>query len=115
MDTLIPVAMFFVGVIAGAIVVWLVLRAKEQRSYAQGKADSATEIATLHERLAAKDAELQALHDGFENGVAERRGLLAELREETEQRSAAEQKASRIRASGIARTERRSTFEHVFA
>ncbi len=96
MDTLIPVTMFLVGVITGAIVVWLALRAKTQRSYADGKADSATEIATLHERLAAKDAELQALHDGFEKEVAERRRLLAELRDETEQRSAAEQKASRI-------------------
>jgi DNA recombination protein RmuC len=96
MESLIPVLMIFIGAVVGAVAVWLILRAQSQRSYEDGKADSATEIATLHERLAAKDAELQALHDGFEKEVAERRGLLAELREETEQRSAAEQKASRI-------------------
>lgn len=96
MDGLIPVVMIFVGIAIGAVVAGLLLRAKAKRSYEDGKADSATEIATLQERLAAKDAELLALHDGVEKEVAERRRLLAELREETEQRSAAEQKASRI-------------------
>jgi DNA recombination protein RmuC len=96
MDSLIPVAMFLVGVTFGAIVVWFVLRAKTRRSYSDGKADSATEIATLQERLTAKDSELLALHDGFEKEAAEKRRLVAELREEAEQRSAAEQKASRI-------------------
>lgn len=96
MDSLIPVLLIFIGAVVGAVVVWLVLRAQSTRSYADGQADSATQIAALQERLAARDAELQALHDGFEKEVAERRGLVAELREETEQRSAAEQKASRI-------------------
>jgi DNA recombination protein RmuC len=59
MDSLIPVVMVSIGAVIGAVVVWLVLRVKAQRSYADGKADSATEIATLHERVAAKERELE--------------------------------------------------------
>jgi DNA recombination protein RmuC len=71
MDSLIPVVLFVVGAIIGAIVVWLVLRGKAQRSYAGGQADSMTEIATLHERLAAKERELQKLQEAFDREVAE--------------------------------------------
>ena len=71
MDSLISFATFLIGVIIGAIIVWLVLRARAQRSYADGQADSATEIATLHERLAAKDRELQRLQQAFDKEVAE--------------------------------------------
>ncbi len=99
MDSLIPVAMVLVGVIIGAIVVWLVLRAKAQRSYADGKADSATGIATLHERLAAKDRELQKLQEAFDKEVAElsrvkeeNAALMADL--EGERRAAQERSES---------------------
>src|SRR5882724_4220464 len=71
MDSLIPVVMIFTGIVVGAVTVWLVLRAKAQRSYADGKTDSATEIATLHERLAAKNRELQKLQESFDKEVAE--------------------------------------------
>jgi len=71
MDNLIPVVLFLVGAIIGAIAIWLVLRGKAQRSYADGQADSMTEVATLQERLAAKDRELQKLQEGFDREVTE--------------------------------------------
>jgi DNA recombination protein RmuC len=71
MNNLIPVVLVLVGAGIGSLVAWLVLRARAGRSYEDGKADSATEIATLHERLSAKDRELQKLQDAFDKEVAE--------------------------------------------
>src|SRR5882672_6067036 len=65
------IVILFVGAAFGATVAWLILRARASRSYADGQADSATEIATLHERLAAKDRELQRLQEAFDKEVAE--------------------------------------------
>ncbi|MFS8085406.1 MAG: DNA recombination protein RmuC [Acidobacteriota bacterium] len=83
----------------GATVLWLVSRAKAQRSYADGKADSATEIATLHERLTAKDRELHKLQESLNKEVAElsaakkdNASLMADL--EGERRAAQERSES---------------------
>ena len=65
------IAILLVGVAIGVVVVWLFMRAKASRGYEDGKADSATKIATLHERLAAKDRELQKLQDAFDKEVAQ--------------------------------------------
>lgn len=54
-----PVVIVLIGAALGAIAVWLIVRAKANRSYQDGKADSATQIAALQERLAARDHELQ--------------------------------------------------------
>ena len=72
---LIPVVMIFVGVVIGAVVAGLVLRAKAQRSYEDGKADSATQIAALQERLAARDHELQKLQQSLDKEVAQHERL----------------------------------------
>lgn len=71
MDSLIPVAMIFLGVAIGAVVCGLLLRAKASRSYQDGKADSATQVAALDERLAARDQEVQKLQQSFDKEVAQ--------------------------------------------
>src|SRR6266536_3727594 len=71
MNSMVPVALVFFGTIIGAVVVWLTLRARGTERYAAGKADSVTQIATLNERLASKDRELQRLQDAFEKERAE--------------------------------------------
>jgi DNA recombination protein RmuC len=69
--SLIYIPMIAVGIFVGAAAAWLLLRAKVQRSFADGKADSLTEIATLRERLAAKDRELQKSHESVDRSSAE--------------------------------------------
>jgi DNA recombination protein RmuC len=71
MDNLIPVVLVLLGAGIGSLVAWLVLRARAGRSYEDGKADSATEIATLHERLSSKDRERQRLQDALDKEIAE--------------------------------------------
>ena len=72
MASLIPVLMIFIGALVGAVVVWLVLRTQSQRSYDDGKTDSATQVASLQERLAARDQEVQKLQHSFDQEVAQR-------------------------------------------
>src|SRR6266478_4103249 len=69
---LIPVATMLFGAAVGAAIVWLVLRAKTKRSFEDGKSESATQIAALDERVAAKDQELTRIQGAFDKEVAER-------------------------------------------
>jgi len=75
MDSLIPVVMIFTGIVVGAVVVWLLLRAQSQRNYEKGHADSATQIAALQERLTARDQEVQKLQHSCDKEVAQREQL----------------------------------------
>jgi DNA recombination protein RmuC len=71
MDSLIPVLTLIFGAAIGGVIVWLALHAKWHRGFDDGKAASATEIAALQERIAAKDRELGKLQQIFEGEVAD--------------------------------------------
>src|SRR6266446_801083 len=99
MDSLIPVVMIFTGIVVGAVFVWLLMRAQTERSYEKGQSDSATQLAALQERLAARDQELEKLQQSFDKEVAQREdlregnaGLKAQL--EGERRAAQERSES---------------------
>ena len=78
MDSLIPVLTLIFGATIGALVAWLALHAKWHRGFDDGKAASATEIAALNERIAAKDRELQKLQSAFDEEVGESDSLRSE-------------------------------------
>jgi DNA recombination protein RmuC len=75
MDSLIPVGLIFAGILVGAVVVWLLLRAQSKRSYEKGQGDSATQVAALRERLAARDQEAQKLQQSCDKEVVQREQL----------------------------------------
>ena len=66
MDALIPVLTLIFGAAIGAVVTWLVARAKSQRAFDDGRTSSSAELAAFQERIAAKDRELQKLQDTFD-------------------------------------------------
>ncbi len=78
MDSLIPVLTLIFGALIGAVVVWLALHAKWHRGFDDGKAASATEIAALNERVAAKDREVLKLQAAFDAEATESDGLRGE-------------------------------------
>jgi DNA recombination protein RmuC len=84
------------GIGIGATVVWIVFRNKAKHFKEAARSESAVEFATLQERLASRTNEIQGLRETLENELVERRRLVEELRTETDQRSAAEQEASRV-------------------
>src|SRR5256884_1116712 len=99
MDSLIPVLTLIFGAGIGAVVAWLALHAKSHRAFDDGKAASATELAALQERVAAKDRELGKLQQTFEAQVSDgdrlredNARLLADL--EGERRAAQERSES---------------------
>jgi DNA recombination protein RmuC len=99
MENLIPVLSLGAGAVVAAIVTWLVLRAGSQRAFRDGQTASATEVAALNERLAAKDREAQKLQQNLDEQVsdgdrlrADHARLQAEL--EGERRAAAERSES---------------------
>jgi DNA recombination protein RmuC len=67
MNLVIPIAFLLAGVAAGAGAVWLFLNSRSKQSYQAGQTASAAEIATLTERIAAKDRELQKLQQSFDH------------------------------------------------
>jgi DNA recombination protein RmuC len=87
---------FSLGIGIGATIVWLVFRAKARHFKEAAQSESAADFATLQERLASKNNELQGLREALEKQFSERGHLIEQLRAETVQRSSAEQKASRI-------------------
>ncbi len=85
-----------VGVVVGATSVWFVFRGKARHFQEVARGETAADMATLQERLKAKDNDLQGLHQALDQEKTDVARLVSELRAETYQRSAAEQKASRV-------------------
>src|SRR5687767_7153266 len=75
MTDVIPVLILLAGAALGAVIAWLILRAKANSAFEDGKNESATQLATFHERLVSKDNELLKLQQAFEGEVSERDGL----------------------------------------
>lgn len=96
MNNLIPILILLAGAALGALIIWLIVSARAKRAFTDGKAESATETATLQERLAAKDRELNEVRSTIEELNRKQKELSEEIREEAGKRSAAEQSASRI-------------------
>src|SRR6266478_3803484 len=100
MDSLISVALIFSGIVVGAVVVWLLLRAQSQQSYERGQADSATQVAALQERLAARDQEVQKLQHSSDKEVTQREHLRednADLKAQLE----GERRAAQVRSESF--------------
>ncbi len=70
MDNFLPALMLFVGVLAGATAIWLIFRTKLKYEYDRARAETEGERATLAERLAGKDRQLQELREAFDRDVA---------------------------------------------
>src|SRR6266478_2244056 len=110
MDSLIPVVMIFSGIVVGAVVVWLLLRAQSQRNYEKGHADSATQVAALQERLTARDQEVQKLQQSCDKEVAQREQLReqnANLKAQLEgERRAAQERSESFKQAAEALSEK---------
>jgi DNA recombination protein RmuC len=63
MEILFPVAMLGIGLIVGGLSLWLVSRTKLGYEYNRGRSENETQLATLTERLAAKDDQIRQLRE----------------------------------------------------
>jgi DNA recombination protein RmuC len=61
MEIVFPVSMLIIGLVIGTVSLWFITRTKLKYEFERGRADGETERATLIERLAGKDSQLQEL------------------------------------------------------
>src|SRR2546430_14060502 len=99
MTNLIPILILLAGAALGALISWLAVRARAQRAFADGKAESATQIAAFNERVAAKEHELSKPQQALDKEVSASQGLRDDnarlsARLEGERRAAAERSES---------------------
>lgn len=66
MEILLLVAMVGIGLIVGGLSIWFVSRTKLKYEYDRGRSESETQLATLTERLAAKDTQILELRETLE-------------------------------------------------
>jgi DNA recombination protein RmuC len=71
MANFIPILILLVGAVIGAVLAWVMVSSRAKRAFEDGKADSATQLATFNERLAAKERETVRLQQAFDEGVRE--------------------------------------------
>jgi DNA recombination protein RmuC len=99
-QSLIPFLAIIAGVVVGCIMgatsVWFVFRGKALHFKEIAKGERAAEFAKLEERIESKNNELHALTQALDKESAARSRLIEDLRAETDQRSAAEQRSSRV-------------------
>ncbi len=94
MDNPILIAGGIGAALIGAFICWLALRGKISQIRAQGEADKAV----LNERLQAREQQVQELKGSMDHLAAEVNRQREELKEESERRSAAEERNCRIPA-----------------
>ena len=59
MEIVFPVSMLAIGLVIGTVSLWFITRTKLKYEFERGRAEGETERATLIERLAGKDSQLQ--------------------------------------------------------
>ncbi|MHC1697206.1 MAG: hypothetical protein AB9919_03895 [Geobacteraceae bacterium] len=92
MEYLLPVA----GFILGGVVVWLLLKSRTELAFSRGRAELQTEVAALVERLQGREEQLTGLRASLTTAGDEIAALRVSLKTESEKRSAAEEKNTRI-------------------
>lgn len=93
MDYLLPVV---VGVLIGGGVAWFILRTKIQEAKNQARLEAESERAILIERLQGREEQLKEWKASFEKTASDLNRLREEMKSESEKRSAAEERNSRI-------------------
>src|SRR5215471_3972377 len=110
MTNLIPIFILLAGAVIGASLAWLVLNTKIKRSFKDGQADSATQIAAINERIAAKEHEVLKLQQALDKQTGESSSLRnenAQLKANLEgERRAATERSESFKQAAEALSER---------
>lgn len=78
MDNLVSLVTFFVGLSFGAFILWLIYRTKIKVEYERARSESEADLATLTERLAGKELQIQELREDLERELVQTEQLQAE-------------------------------------
>jgi len=96
MNYLLPVIALLVGAALGSLVVWLIWKARSAGGVAQVRAELQPQLATLAERLDAKDQQIAALRTSLAGETEERARLVSQVQEHSAARASAEQQCRHL-------------------
>ena len=96
MENIIPVLIFIAGIVSGAGVFWLFHRAEITQVRKQLRLESESERVALNEKLIARNNQIQDLGAALKKANNETKDLRDQIQAESERRSAAEERSSRI-------------------
>src|SRR5438477_12756408 len=85
-----------VGSFVGATAIWLIFKSKIGRAVADTRAAFQAQLATLTERVSAKDQQIAMLQSGLTAEEDQKTQLAFELQQQCVGRASAEEKATRI-------------------
>jgi hypothetical protein len=71
MDNLVSLVAFFLGLSFGAFILWLNYRTKIKIEYERARSESEADLATLTERLAGKELQIQELREDLDRELAQ--------------------------------------------
>jgi DNA recombination protein RmuC len=90
------IVMLAVGLVVGAVAIWLIFKAKVQAAADKAKAEGDSDRSGLTATLQARDSQIQGLSSSVEKSNADNTRLQTELTTESNKRATAEEKNSRI-------------------
>ena len=96
MDNMVVVSIFAVGIFIGGLFAYLVARLKIRSAAEKGRMEEETERSILTERVRHREDQLEDLKSALEIANRDISSLRAEVRSESERRSKAEEKNTRI-------------------
>ncbi len=90
MEIVFPVSMLAIGLVVGTVSLWFITRTKLKYEFERGRVEGETERATLIERLAGKDHQLQELRSALDREIDQSAELRLEHRQTLSSLSALE-------------------------
>ncbi|MEN6463037.1 MAG: DNA recombination protein RmuC [Syntrophomonas sp.] len=96
MEGISPILMIFLGIGAGSLITWLIMKVQVNNARQSACAKAEAEGARLVERIETREAQIEELKITREGLEQEITNLRSELKEEYQKRSTAEEKNSRI-------------------
>jgi len=96
MSEVIPIAALVVGLIIGAVAAWLILRAKAAGAAAAVRAEIQPALATVTERVSAKEQQIAQLQSTLQAEKDQKSQLAIQLQQESTARAAAEEKSRQL-------------------
>jgi DNA recombination protein RmuC len=105
MNQLIPLLALLGGLVAGSAAVWLFLRAKAAAAAAQVRAELEPELATLRERVSAKESAIASLEASLASQESQKASLATRLQDESQAKAAGEERCRQLEQQLKARAE----------
>ncbi|HWW00789.1 MAG TPA: DNA recombination protein RmuC [Candidatus Acidoferrum sp.] len=96
MNPILPIVALIAGVCVGGIVLWVLFRGKVAGAVAETRAQFEPQVATLTERVNAKDQQVAELQSFLAAETDQKSQLAVQLQEESNSRATAEEKCHRI-------------------